>query len=140
MKFTLSKKKDVHLSFDANIRVLSVNNGTLAVTLAYDVTYNNLKYQLHCNLNTGIVTLINNDEYDNLVESIRNSNLEMDPNDKWEAYFGLDFLVKHVVDEVSSAARHKADLITEIQMMRHASAAVSALGTTSVNKRQVRSI
>ena len=139
MKFTLSKKKDVHLSFDGNIGVLSADKSS-EVTLSYDVTYNHLNYQLHCKLNTGIVTFEVNDDYIKLVEAIRVCNLEVTPNKPWDPYFDLDFLKKHIVDEVSRSARHKADLITEIQMMRIASAAVGALGTTSANKRQIRSI
>ena len=139
MKFTLSRKKDVHLSFDANIRVLTVNKSTSDVTLGYDVTYNHLKYQLHCHQNTaGIVTFSFTDNYCKLVEAISVSKIE--PKVPWEVYFDLDFLKKHIVDEVSRSIRHDADLITEIQMMRNASAAVSALGTASVNKRQIRSI
>ena len=91
-------------------------------------------------INPEIVTLVSNDEYNNLVEAIRVCNIEIKPNIPWDPYFDLDFLKKHIVDEVSRSVRHDADLITEIQMMRNASAAVSALGTTSVNKRQIRSI
>lgn len=141
MKFTLSKKKDVHLSFDGNTRVLSVNNSSLELTLAYDVTYNHLKFSLNCNLNFGgIVTFTSNDEYNYLVQAIRVCNLEIKPNTLWEPYFDLDFLKKHVVDEVTFSVRRKANLITEIQMMRNAAHAVGALGTTNVNQRRVRSI
>ena len=141
MKFTLSKKKDVHLNFDGNDRVISVDNSSLDVTLVYDVTYNHLKFSLNCNLNFGgIVTFEVNDDYSKLVEAIRVCNLEVTPNKPWDPYFDLDFLKKHIVYEVGYSVRHDADLIAKIQMMRNASAAVGALGTTSANKRQIRSI